>query len=152
MNGLAKSLIKSLGWLIFMLSIGFTQVAITYFLGLLTNIEKVDYNSLIIDGFFVFLSISMVSTICFEFYFDHTIKSNKYLNIVIVLVSGALVVTSMIGYASIYLANNFAEAAGFNHRGYKTVQLWIFGISAILTYILKSSIYYNEYLKQLKNG
>lgn len=151
MKGLAKSLIKSLGWLFFILGIGCSQVAITYFLGWLNNISGVHYDNLIVDGFFAFLSISMVSVVCFEFYFDHTIKSNKYVNIVIILLSVALVGTSMTGYAAVYLMNNFSEATNFNIQGYKAIQLWIFLAGAVLTYILKSTMYYNEYLERLKN-
>lgn len=148
--GLAKSLAKSLGWLFFVLGIGFLQVGITYFLGRLNNIQGVNYNSLIIDGFFVFFSISMVSTICFEFYFDHTIKSNKYVNIVIVLFSMLLVLISMVGYAYVYVAKNFTDTININLAAYKELQLWVFFIAAILTYALKAIMYYTEYINRIR--
>ncbi|GGC38538.1 hypothetical protein GCM10011386_33320 [Parapedobacter defluvii] len=122
----------------------------TYLFGTISDVQGIDFPRLIIDGFFVFFSISMVSTICFEFYFDHTIKSNKYVNIVIVLFSIILVLISMVGYAYIYVAKNFTNTININITAYKTIQLWVFFIAALLTYALKAITYYTQYIDRIR--
>jgi len=130
--------------------IGLTQIGLTYLFGIISGVQGVDFPRLIIDGFFVFFSISMVSTICFEFYFDHTIKSNKYVNIVIVLLSIILVLVSMVGYAYVYVARNFTNAIEINIKAYTKIQLWVFFSAALLTYALKSITYYTQYIDRIR--
>lgn len=152
MMGLFKSLIKSLIWLFFLLCVGFSQIGITYLFGFLSENQDIEYAKLIIDGFFVFFSISLVSTVSFEFYFDSTIKSNKYSNIAIVLLSGMLVLVSMISYSYVYVANNLTNSIVIKMDAYKNMQIWIFLISALLTYSLKTLMYYDDHIKQLRRN
>lgn len=148
--GLLKSVVKASIWLIFVMLIGLTQIGLTYLFGFISGVQGVDFPRLIIDGFFVFFSISMVSTICFEFYFDHTIKSNKYVNIVIVLFSILLVMISMVGYAYVYVAKNFTDAININLAAYTEIQLWVFFIATVLTYALKAIMYYTQYIDRIR--
>lgn len=150
--GLFKSLTKSLIWLLFLLCIGFSQIGITYLFNILSENQDIEYTKLIIDGFFVFFSISLVSTVCFEFYFDSTIKSNKYSNIVIIILSVLLVFVSMISYSYVYVANNLTNSISIKMDTYKNMQIWIFLISALLTYSLKTLIYYDNHIKKIRRN
>jgi|GEM_PF-2527892 len=148
--GLVKSLSKALFWLFFIIIIGFMQIGFTYLFSSLSENQAIDYNKLVIDGFFIFFSISLISTTCFEFYFDSTIKSNKYANIAIILLCVALVSISMISYAYVYVANNYSESIKIKIATYKNMQIWIFLLSAFLTTILKAMIYYNNHIKEIR--
>ncbi|WP_371416379.1 DUF6097 family protein [Pedobacter sp. L105] len=141
-------ILKSARWLVFIAGVGLSQLLIIFLFKFLDT-QKLDIHDFIFNGFFLFLCVSSVSSICYEFYAENNIPINKSVNDWLFIFSVLIILSSMIIYSNIYfkhldvnyksqhLPNNIQNAYVLTH----TI---LVGCSAIIALVLKSIVYYHH--------
>lgn len=144
-----KSLVKSIGWLFFLTIIGLLQLLMMYFYKEF-NSEFLDLNDFMFNGFFLFLCVSTLAGICYEFYLENDIILSKYLNFILIFFTIAVMAGSMFMYSNIYFKNleQLQVTSGKipNNTMLKYVKYHVLIISCtiLVSLALKTLIYYNK--------
>lgn len=144
------ALVKSIGWLIFLTGVGMLQL-ITIFVYKEFSNELLDINDFIYNGFFLFLCISTLAGICYEFYVENDIVITRYVKFAIGSLTCIVIITSMLIYSIIYFKNLESLQAGKNNvitnnigSSYVKVHIGIIITTALISLFLKTLIYYNQ--------
>ena len=145
-----KSLGKAVFWFFFLLLVGLLQLSIAFLYSLVFAKGVFNLEAFFIDGFFLFFCISTVCSISYEYFLENDHNGNKYSNFVIVLVVCSVVLFSMWMYTTMF-ANKNLDLSKRNPNFFIT-QMVILIVSCLLTFGLKTVIYYNQYIKELRRG
>ena len=148
-----KSLGKSLLWTCVFFAVGLLQISMIYFYKKLDIHGQFDLTEFFLDGFFIFLSISAITSVIYEFYFEADVtsaafwnKTEKFFSVLIGIIFIALMLFTMSLYAYIYIK----KPSEYKQDEVIYLEEWILGISAVFALILKLIIYYKEYLESGK--
>ncbi|QNL49231.1 hypothetical protein H8S90_21210 [Olivibacter sp. SDN3] len=143
---LPRSFAKALVWMFCIVTVGCVQIGIILFLSLFSNAVGLNFIKIIEEGFLLLLGISIVFSVCYEFYMEAKIKANRYLHVAIVIVTFGIILVAMGSYAIAYLSNALNSTLNFNFEVFQNIQMFLFVSSICWTVILKTAIYYESYL------
>ena len=131
----------------YFLMIGVLQVIISYLYNKQsTNFSVSELEAFLFNGFFLFLCISLISAICFEFYIDNNhiaLKTNRYVNLIVVISAMGIVVVSMVQYSELYL-NKFRVPDSSNKDFYIYMQIGMLIVCVLISFFMKFAIYYKN--------
>lgn len=144
------SFLKSIGWFVYLSLVGIFQLLVIYVYKEFSN-EKLDINDFIFNGFFLFLCVSTLAGICYEFYLENKVRVSKYISFGIAAVSCMVIIISMLIYSVIYFENlellqasKKINLANNIKSKYVNFHIYIILITITISLSLKSLIYYNQ--------
>lgn len=149
-----RTFFKAFIWASVFLIIGLAQLGITFIINMASLKEAFDISSFLLDGFFLFLAISVCGSIVYEFFLESEVpksdlwtKKGKYINLCLILFMILVLIFSMTLYATTYIFKAFNKP--FNREVLVTWEQVIFYISFIYALGLKWIIYYHNTIKNL---
>ncbi|HZY37157.1 MAG TPA: hypothetical protein VFE53_10940 [Mucilaginibacter sp.] len=150
-----KSFLKALSWATVFFFIGIAQLAVTYILNLLRIDGHFNISNFFLNGFFLFLAISISGSIVYDFFIDAKIpqspfwnKFGRFINFSLIIIFICIILFSMLLYASLYLYQELELE--FKRDTLILCEQLILGVSLVLALGLKWIIYYHEIINNLK--
>jgi hypothetical protein len=115
---------------------GILQILVIYFLSQMSVNRHFDLSQFYNEGFFLFFSVALISSILIEYFIDARIQTNVYLNSFILIGCVMICLFCMLAYSKIFL-----QLESTNRDYLTAYQNNFLVISVLISVVLKFSIY-----------
>ena len=134
---------KIIYWLAFLIVVGMGQFYITKFYHYFVVPGESESAEFFLNGFFLFLCISTIAGICFEFFVDNTIRLPKYLTFTLACCTFLIIIFAM-GLYSVTYTRAFPSILKLRNSDFVYYQYLLLSVSVTESFLLKYLIYHNQ--------
>lgn len=115
---------------------GILQILVIYFLSQMSSNQQFSLEQFYNEGFFLFFSVAIISSVLIEYFIDAKIQTNVYINSFILIGCMMICLFCMLAYSKIFL-----QLETTNQQHLKLYQNNFLTISMLVSIFLKFNIY-----------
>ena|ERR1700712_3775831 len=152
------SFFKAAVWLFVCSLVGLLQILITVIITADHKTQGFDIYGFVLDGIFLFFSISIMISIVYDFFMDSEVPKSdfwsngaRYRNLGLIIVLIIVPLIAMVLYTDVYLNKSYHDT-NFDIGSLYTYEKIILGVALVYTLLIKWVMYYHNEIKTLSNG